>query len=400
MSAYDELKAENEVLRRQLAEAEDALYAIRNGQVDAILVDGEKGVQVFSLTGAETIYRLMVETMAEAAIDVAPDGCILFCNERFSRFVAVPNEQLVGRNLVEFIPPEDRENFRALLERCVRQPVMGRVVFYGRDGRRTPVHMNATALNQDGRVSLCLVATDLTELEASAEHVQQLRQQQHLLEQVQARLQRSRQASMNLAEGANAARLISEKAAEALRKSEELYRKILHALPAHIAVVDSQGDIISTNPAWMEFAAANGAAGKPMVSQGANYLEVCRRARDASDANAARALAGIEAVLAGKSEQFTTEYPCHSPQQRRWFLMTVVPLGSKGVDGAVITHLAITERKEAENELRTRNAELTEFNRLMVDRELRMIELKKEINSFCAQVGNPARYDVSEEEPA
>ena len=58
----------------------------------------------------------------------------------------------------------------------------------------------------------------------------------------------------------------------------------------------------------------------------------------------------------------------------------------------------IAMRKQAEEELRARNAELTEVNSLMVDRELRMIELKKEINNICKQAGLPSRCDVSEEE--
>jgi PAS domain S-box-containing protein len=57
----------------------------------------------------------------------------------------------------------------------------------------------------------------------------------------------------------------------------------------------------------------------------------------------------------------------------------------------------ITKRKLAEEELLARNAELTEFNCLMVDRELRMVELKREINELCRQADQPPRYDVSEE---
>ncbi len=47
--------------------------------------------------------------------------------------------------------------------------------------------------------------------------------------------------------------------------------------------------------------------------------------------------------------------------------------------------------------MRARNAELTEFNQLMVDRELRMIELKREINQMCRQRGEPGRYEVDGE---
>jgi PAS domain S-box-containing protein len=61
--------------------------------------------------------------------------------------------------------------------------------------------------------------------------------------------------------------------------------------------------------------------------------------------------------------------------------------------------LDITARKQAEEafrqkaeELRARNAELEQFNRAMVGRELRMIELKQEINELCRRLGEPPRH--------
>ena len=62
----------------------------------------------------------------------------------------------------------------------------------------------------------------------------------------------------------------------------------------------------------------------------------------------------------------------------------------------------ITSRKTAEEtqrrhtaELESRNDELSQFNRLAVGRELRMIELKKEVNALCAAAGLPPRYDLA-----
>ena len=190
-----------------------------------------------------------------------------------------------------------------------------------------------------------------------------------------------------------------KQAEAALRASEELNRRTLQALPAHIAVIDRQGRIVTVNQAWLEFARSNEAAGSPAVAVGADYLAVCRRAAVANSPEAAEALAGIEAVLAGSREQFSLEYPCHSPQQQRWFLMTVAPFGAGGAGGAVITHVNISARRLAEEALRELNAQLesantdlTRLNRAMVGRELRMIELKNEVNEVCALAGQPARY--------
>ena len=46
-------------------------------------------------------------------------------------------------------------------------------------------------------------------------------------------------------------------------------------------------------------------------------------------------------------------------------------------------------------ELQARNDELSRFNRLAVGREVRMIELKQEVNQLCATAGLPERYSTS-----
>lgn len=48
----------------------------------------------------------------------------------------------------------------------------------------------------------------------------------------------------------------------------------------------------------------------------------------------------------------------------------------------------------AQKSIEQKMHELAEFNNVAVDRELRMIELKREINAFCEQADVPARYDV------
>jgi GAF domain-containing protein len=56
------------------------------------------------------------------------------------------------------------------------------------------------------------------------------------------------------------------------------------------------------------------------------------------------------------------------------------------------------ERKGAEEELKKRNKEMQRFNKLAVGRELRMVELKKEINALLVQLGEEPRYKIAEEE--
>ena len=75
-----QLLRENEELRIRMQEAEETLQAIREGAVDALIVNGPQGDRVFTLTGEDRLYRHLVETMAEAGLTTTPDGHILFCN--------------------------------------------------------------------------------------------------------------------------------------------------------------------------------------------------------------------------------------------------------------------------------------------------------------------------------
>jgi formate hydrogenlyase transcriptional activator len=76
------VRLELEELRQRLQEAEDTLDAIRNGEVDALVVSGPSGEKVFTLEGAEHPYRVLVESMNEGAISLTLDGTILYCNAR------------------------------------------------------------------------------------------------------------------------------------------------------------------------------------------------------------------------------------------------------------------------------------------------------------------------------
>ena len=52
----------------------------------------------------------------------------------------------------------------------------------------------------------------------------------------------------------------------------------------------------------------------------------------------------------------------------------------------------VAARTRAAEALRASNEERQRFNRAMVGRELRMIELKREVNDLCARAGQPRRY--------
>ena len=178
---------------------------------------------------------------------------------------------------------------------------------------------------------------------------------------------------------------LRKQAEDALRASEAFNLSILNSIAAQIAVLDRNGVIKAVNEPWRRFSLENSAEpGKPAphTEIGANYLEVCRPGIGSISEEAMNTIAGIQAVLNGRSPSFSMEYPCHSPQQRRWFSMTTTPLNQNGL-GVVISHVDITERKQAEIE----HAAIIETaldGFYMADLEGRILEVN---NAYCQMSG-------------
>jgi len=150
---------------------------------------------------------------------------------------------------------------------------------------------------------------------------------------------------------------------EALRDAAATQSSILNALPAHIALLDKNGVILSVNDPWQEFAVANSLKGSNF-GLGQNYFEVCDHAIGNWSEKAHEVSLGIHRVLDGETDVFTVEYPCHSPAVHRWFLLRVVPVREGRSQGAVVMHVDITDRKLAELALISSEANMAAAQRI------------------------------------
>lgn len=136
-----------------------------------------------------------------------------------------------------------------------------------------------------------------------------------------------------------------------LRKSEAFNTSVLDSMKAHIAVLDSEGIIVAVNQAWRKFADENGAPNQNRAYVGVNYFATCEASIGQPDGEEAEAVKiGLQAVLTGAQDEYYLEYPCHSNDKRRWFLLRASPLQSPS-RGVVVSHYDITERKLIEERL-------------------------------------------------
>jgi two-component system CheB/CheR fusion protein len=116
---------------------------------------------------------------------------------------------------------------------------------------------------------------------------------------------------------------------------------VLDGLPEHVAVLDLDGTIRLVNAAWKRFARANGDPDLKFSGPGSNYLSVCSVDFPEDNQTATAALRGVRQVLEGSTPGFSMEYPCHSPTEKRWFVMNVAPIPGPAF-GAVVSHVNVT----------------------------------------------------------
>ncbi len=154
-------------LRAHLAEVEEALSAIRTGNVDAIAVEGPLGRRIFTLEGADHPYRLLAEQMSEGTASMSADTTILFCNQQLARMVGRKRHILVGSSVLNLVPDADKESLQALLAPKRRAHRRSELRFVRGDGALIPVLASISILPPKSGYRFCLVATDLSEIKAT-----------------------------------------------------------------------------------------------------------------------------------------------------------------------------------------------------------------------------------------
>lgn len=149
-------------LRSQIDYLQQALTAISNGGVDAVVIGEPEQEQLYTLTSADRPYRVIVERMGEGAATVSERGVILFANPQLAAFLGVDRDTMIGRDIVDYVNETQRPALTALLETRSTDILRAELVIGTSGGGDVPVLVAATALDMDGVLVRCLVFTDLT----------------------------------------------------------------------------------------------------------------------------------------------------------------------------------------------------------------------------------------------
>lgn len=246
----------------------------------------------------------IIGSAMDAIITVDEGERVLLFNHAAETMFLCPAVEAIGQPLERFIPERFREAHHDHLSVFLRSPVpsrsavqRGTLIGLRGNGEEFPFEASISHVLVQGKQLLTVILRDITE------------------------------------------RKVAE---DALQASNAFTGAVLNSLTSHICVLDKDGVILKTNDAWKEFSRNNSDRTVAGVDVGQNYLDICRRAIGGGESATQVVLDGIESVLAGNQPIFSTEYPCHSPEEERWFQMRVKPL--KGARGVVISHTDISEQ--------------------------------------------------------
>ena len=189
------VNTEIDELRRRLEEAEDTLRAIRNGEVDALVVDSPDGEVIYTLTTADYPYRLMIDEMNQGAVSVAPDSIILYNNRNFSTILGLNGTNLSGTQFGDFVVATMRDQFLEDLEVARTQGVRRDYLLTHESGREIPVLISFAKL-QPQTNSISIVVTDLTSQKELEEELREAKE--GLEEQVAERTKELRESESRL----------------------------------------------------------------------------------------------------------------------------------------------------------------------------------------------------------
>ncbi|HEY2582475.1 MAG TPA: ATP-binding protein [Mucilaginibacter sp.] len=159
---YEQLLSENYELRLQLEEANDTIYAIRTGQVDALIVNSGDSHQIFTLKTADQTYRVFIEKMNEGAVTLNHEGIILYSNSRFADMVKMPLEKVIGLTFDNFIPAVYQQKFNDLMEKSWEIDCKEEMELIDNQHKTIPCLLSCNTLELDEGTALSLILTDLT----------------------------------------------------------------------------------------------------------------------------------------------------------------------------------------------------------------------------------------------
>ena len=174
-SRLEEAIRKNNELQLRLEEAEETLNAIQNGEIDAVVTQGLEDSKIYTLEGADYLYRGLVQEMSEGVLTLTSDGTIFYSNAQFASYIKIPLEQITGHRLADFILPEDMKTFQTIFNAGLEGNGTGEINIKSVDGTIIPTIITIKTMKD----FIYAVITDISE----HKHHEELKKAQKELEE-------------------------------------------------------------------------------------------------------------------------------------------------------------------------------------------------------------------------
>ena len=202
-------------LQSRLDEAEETLFAIQNGEIDAIITpQGSDGPKVYTLESADSLYRNLVQEMNEGVATLTTDGTIVYGNSQLASMLELPMEKLIGQRLSSFIISKDKQTYHNIFNTGLKTKSNREISIKSVRGNVLPVYISVNTLTD--LKGVYVVITDLSQ----QKHQEQLKTI-------------NKQLSNSL---------------EALKDSEKSYRNIIENIQDAYIRLDKEGNVIMASP--------------------------------------------------------------------------------------------------------------------------------------------------------
>ncbi len=347
-----DLNQKIKILEERLKEAEATIEAIRQGKIDAIVVQGEDKAEIYTLKGIDYTYRILIERMNEGAAILSKEGIVLFANNKLSEILGVEKNKFVGEFLDRFLVSSEKAKLNNLVKQALRDAVSEKI-YYVRpaDNQLKPLLFSANPMPSDTGGDVGLVVSDLSQVE-----------EKEKLQKIQAKLEKmvidrthkllKAHQELKIANEQLAREIEQHKLMEAeLSKKEQEITQILNSLAEAVIGLDKSGNCIYANNSSLEvlgYQNRSQVLGKklpeilfPELSPSSSIFKQCQQKIE-------------ELLKTGKI--FTEELAYFKRVDGSEFPVGYVlhPIETEqGIQGAVISFISMAERMQLEKLLKT-----------------------------------------------
>jgi PAS domain S-box-containing protein len=308
--------------------------------LDEAVLRSEKMNAEMKLRESEEKYRLIIENSNDS-ICIVQDGRIIFSNPQFSELIGYPSNNGIEKPFIDYIHPDDRKRIIAEYERFTKgldDRQKTEAVLISSEGREINIEFSVGVTTHEGSRAGLVYIRDITD---------------------------------------------RKKMENDLRKSKAQKQALLDGSPDMIILLDTNLKVL-----WANRTALN--MNPECIGQ------LCYRAFPGIEEPCENCPI-IRTIETGKNETgIVYQEAVEGKRGERYWEDIGVPMKDGNGDVIEVIKIArnITDRVKREKDLRRKNEELEKFNSLAVGRELKMMELKREINSLLEELGREPRFNL------